>query len=316
MCGGELLPIFWSNRSLIAAGEPAWPPAQKAGTCQALVLLPVPSHSSTPELCQEQNTASIQAVENTRDSQNLRKSKTPSFGSRQWQMPRCPYLHTCICSLYHLCNCLKAMRDYLVASTDALCKNVLPSSGSALHLNEVWNHIWAGELDNSRRKENGEKEEGRHKSRGMVPGRSLRADGARGGLICVVYSAPEMPQWFTFWSIPSSAWQGAGTALAGIWNVQTQLICVVDEHISHNAEGGLEKMSWQLWLQLRCLQVLFCPPERAERQLVCKERTWGVIWRKREMLPSQRWSLQIQKEILKVLNYTRIQKAGKVMSLQ
>lgn len=123
-------------------------------------------------------------------------------------------------------------------------------------------------------------------------------------------------QWFTFWSIPSSAWQGAGTAHAGIWNVQTQLICVVDEHISHNAEGGLEKMSWQLWLQLRCLQVLFCPPERAERQLVCKERTWGVIWRKREMLPSQRWSLQIQKEILKVLNYTRIQKAGKVMSLQ
>lgn len=193
--------MFWSNRSLIAAGTPAWPPVQKAERCQALVLLPIPSDSSTPELCQGQNTASIQAVENTRDCQNLWKSKTTRFGSRQWQMPRCPHLHTCICSFYHLCNCLKATRDYLVAPTDALCINLLPSSGSALRLNEVWNHVWAGQLlNNSRGKENWEKEEGRQKSKGMVPGRSLRADGVEGGLICAVYSAPES---YTVTHLPS-----------------------------------------------------------------------------------------------------------------
>lgn len=58
-----------------------------------------------------------------------------------------------------------------MACTDALCINILPSAGSALLLNEVWNHVWAGEfLNNSRGEENGEKEGGRQKSRGMGPG--------------------------------------------------------------------------------------------------------------------------------------------------
>lgn len=255
--------MFWSNRSLIAAGTPAWPPVQKAERCQALVLLPIPSDSSTPELCQGQNTASIQAVENTRDCQNVWKSKTTRFGSRQWQMSRCPHLHTCICSFYHLCNCLKATRDYLVAPTDALCINILPSSGSALRLNEVWNHVWAGQLlNNSRGKENWEKEEGRQKSKGMVPGRSLRADGVEGGLICAVYSAPESYTVTHLPSIPPPAWQGAGTASAGIWNVQNSSFVWL-----MNISVTMQKVGWRKspCKHLGCLQVLFCPPEKAEK---------------------------------------------------
>lgn len=140
--------IFWLLLDfLIAAGAPAWPPVQKAETCHALVLLPVPSHSSTPELCQGQNTASIWATENTRDSQNLWKSKTTSLGSRQWQMSRvCSPAH-CMCRFYHLCKSLKAMRDCWVACTDGQCIKVLPSAGLALHVNKVWNNVWAGNCE-------------------------------------------------------------------------------------------------------------------------------------------------------------------------
>lgn len=220
---------------LIAAGAPAWPPVQKAETCHALVLLPVPSHSSTPELCQGQNTASIWATENTRDSQNLWKSKTTNLGSRQWQMSRVCSLAHCMCRFYHLCKSLKAMRDCLVACTDGLCIKVLPSSGLALHVNEVWNNVWAGQLwNNSRGKENGEKEEGGQKSRGMGLGRR----GAWELMGCEVHS-----ERYTVAHLPAHpllAWQGAATAPAATWNVQNSSFVWL-----MNTSVTMQKVCWR-----------------------------------------------------------------------
>lgn len=207
-----------------------------------------PVNSNIPELCQEQNTASIWGCRNTRDSQKLWKSKTSSFGSRQWQMTRVLHLHTCICSFFHLCKCLKARRDYLVACTDALWINLLPSFGSAIHLNEVWNHVWAGETLEEKKME-WRKRGDRRAGEGAREKRSLSwpclcSVQLMGGTL----GSPSSPSPH----LPGKGWYSM------CWHMKypKQLICVVDVDSSHNAKVCWRKLALMTTAACKCFFAL------------------------------------------------------------
>lgn len=143
-------------------------------------------------------------------------------------------------------------------------------------------HVWGcrKEKKNSRGKENGGKEEGRHKSKERGVRRREGAWELTGCEVALVHAANSACESYTTVHLPMvyyPAWQGAGTAWAGERNVLNnspkQQMWPMNRLVIMQKEG-LEKKSWRLRLQLGWAQVFlvyFILPPRKGREVICMQ---------------------------------------------
>lgn len=148
--------------------------------------------------------------------------------------------------------------------------------------------------------------------------RCLRADGVRGALICAVYAARER---YTVVHLPlpspSSAWQGAGTACAGTWNVQNSsfvwLMNISDTMKKVGCRKSLMTCTYNCSLgACKC----FLHPWKGREEICMQTEDLSSNLKEERDAAFTEMNSADTKINKKIINYTRIQKAGIVMALQ